>query len=86
MDVSISGVEAYSTLGWFNDPILNSMLGWGDERLASLIFHELAHQRFLKDDTEFNESFATFVEQQGTRQWRLAPRLAPGQRRPGATA
>ncbi|MBX9408054.1 aminopeptidase [Pseudomonas baetica] len=71
MDVSIGGVEAYSTLGWFNDPILNSMMGWGDERLATLIFHELAHQRFyVKDDTEFNESFATFVEQEGTRQWR----------------
>ncbi|MCY0107453.1 aminopeptidase [Pseudomonas monsensis] len=71
MDVAIGGVEAYSTLGWFNDPILNSMMGWGDERLATLIFHELAHQRFyVKDDTEFNESFATFVEQEGTRQWR----------------
>ena len=71
MDVSIGGIEAYSTLGWFNDPILNSMMGWGDERLATLIFHELAHQRFyVKDDTEFNESFATFVEQEGTRQWR----------------
>ncbi|MGN4050683.1 aminopeptidase [Pseudomonas sp. SM4] len=71
MDVSIGGVEAYSTLGWFNDPIINTMLGWGDERLATLIFHELAHQRFyVKDDTEFNESFATFVEQEGTRQWR----------------
>ncbi len=71
MDVSIGGVEAYSTLGWFNDPILNSMMGWGDERLATLIFHELAHQRFyVPDDTEFNESFATFVEQEGTRQWR----------------
>jgi predicted aminopeptidase len=72
MDVSIGGVEAYSTLGWFNDPIMNSMMGWGDERLATLIF-ELAHQRFyVKDDTEFNESFATFVEQEGTRQWRVA--------------
>ncbi len=71
MDVSIGGVEAYSTLGWFNDPIINTMMGWGDERLATLIFHELAHQRFyVKDDTEFNESFATFVEQEGTRQWR----------------
>ncbi|HGM5550626.1 TPA: aminopeptidase [Pseudomonas putida] len=71
MDVAIGGVEAYSTLGWFNDPILNSMMGWGDERLATLIFHELAHQRFyVKDDTEFNESLATFVEQEGTRQWR----------------
>ncbi|KPG99415.1 aminopeptidase [Pseudomonas sp. RIT-PI-q] len=78
MDVSIGGVEAYSTLGWFNDPIISSMMGWGDERLATLIFHELAHQRFyVKDDTEFNESFATFVEQEGTRQWRAVRGLAP---------
>ncbi|MCW8274286.1 aminopeptidase [Pseudomonas sp. PCH199] len=71
MDVSIGGVEAYSTLGWFNDPIMSSMMAWGDERLATLIFHELAHQRiYVKNDTEFNESFATFVEQEGTRQWR----------------
>jgi len=78
MDVSIGGVEAYSTLGWFNDPILNSMMGWGDERLATLIFHELAHQRvYVKDDTEFNESFATFVEQEGTRQWRAFRSLPP---------
>ena len=78
MDVSIGGVEAYSTLGWFNDPIISSMMGWGDERLATLIFHELAHQRFyVKDDTEFNESFATFVEQEGTRQWRAYRGLAP---------
>ena len=78
LDVSIGGVEAYSTLGWFNDPIMSSMIGWGDERLATLIFHELAHQRFyVKDDTAFNESFATFVEQEGTRQWRAARRLAP---------
>jgi len=72
-DVYIGGVEAYSTLGWFDDPILNSMVGWGDERLATVIFHELAHQRFyVQDDTAFNESFATFVEQEGTRQWRAA--------------
>jgi predicted aminopeptidase len=78
MDVSIGGVEAYSTLGWFNDPIISSMMGWGDERLATLIFHELAHQRvYVKDDTEFNESFATFVEQEGTRQWRTVRGLAP---------
>ncbi|RBB98596.1 aminopeptidase [Pseudomonas sp. MWU12-2115] len=78
MDVSIGGVEAYSTLGWFNDPILNSMMGWGDERVATLVFHELAHQRFyVKDDTEFNESYATFVEQEGTRQWRAFRGLPP---------
>lgn len=85
MDVAIGGVEAYSTLGWFNDPIMNSMLGWGDERLATLIFHELAHQRlYVKDDTEFNESFASFVEQEGTRQWRAArnlPALSDAQER-----
>ena len=77
-DVFVSGVEAYSTLGWFDDPILNSMLTWGDERLATLIFHELAHQRFyVKDDSEFNESFAIFVEQEGTRQWRARQGLSP---------
>ena len=77
-DVFVSGVEAYSTLGWFDDPILNSMLTWGDERLATLIFHELAHQRFyVKDDSEFNESFASFVEQEGTRQWRARQGLSP---------
>jgi predicted aminopeptidase len=77
LDVYVSGVEAYSTLGWFDDPILSSMVAWGDERLATLIFHELAHQRFyVQDDTEFNESFATFVEQEGTRQWRAARGLA----------
>ncbi|WP_033036633.1 aminopeptidase [Pseudomonas sp. GM102] len=81
MDVSIGGVEAYSTLGWFNDPIMSSMMGWGDERLATLIFHELAHQRvYVKDDTEFNESFATFVEQEGTRQWRAFRGLPPDNR------
>jgi predicted aminopeptidase len=77
-DVYVSGVEAYSTLGWFNDPILSSMMNWGSERLMTLIFHELAHQRFyVKDDSEFNESYANFVEQEGTRQWRAARGLPP---------
>jgi len=77
-DVYVSGVEAYSTLGWFDDPIISSMSAWGDDRLATLIFHELAHQRFyVKDDTEFNESYANFVEQEGTRQWRTAQNLPP---------
>jgi predicted aminopeptidase len=78
MDVYVGGVEAYSTLGWFDDPIISSMMTWGDERLATLIFHELAHQNFyVRNDTEFNESYATFVEQEGTRQWRAARGLAP---------
>jgi predicted aminopeptidase len=77
-DVYLSGVETYSTLGWFDDPIISSMLHWGDERMAALIFHELAHQRFyVKDDSEFNESYANFVEQEGGRQWRAARGLAP---------
>jgi predicted aminopeptidase len=77
-DVYVSGVEAYSTLGWFDDPIMSSMMKWGSERLMTLIFHELAHQRFyVKDDSEFNESYANFVEQEGTRQWRAARGLPP---------
>ena len=77
-DVYVSGVEAYSTLGWFDDPIISSMMNWGGERLMTLIFHELAHQQFyVKDDSEFNESYANFVEQEGTRQWRAARGLAP---------
>ncbi|MEO9077879.1 MAG: aminopeptidase [Rhodanobacter sp.] len=72
-DVWIGGVPAYSTLGWFADPILSSMLGWDDEELASTIFHELAHQLiYVKGDTAFNESFATFVQGEGLRQWRAS--------------
>jgi len=78
MDTHVAGIEAYSTLGWFDDPILNTMLRWNDERLAAVIFHELAHQQlYVADDTAFNESFASFVEQQGLRQWRAARGLAP---------
>lgn len=89
MDVYVGGVEAYSTLGWFDDPILSSMLRWGDQRLAETIFHELAHQKFyLPGDTAFNESFASFVEAEGGRRWREArglpdeaPRLAEQRKR-----
>ncbi|MDD0844895.1 aminopeptidase [Pseudomonas sp. Gutcm_11s] len=78
MDTYVAGIEAYSTLGWFDDPILNTMLRWDDERLAAVIFHELAHQQlYVTDDTAFNESFASFVEQEGLRQWRAARGLAP---------
>ena len=61
-DVFIGGVAAYSTLGWFDDPVLNTMLVWDDVRIAKVIFHELAHQLiYVADDTVFNESFATAV-------------------------
>ena len=78
LDTEVAGVEAYSTLGWFDDPLLGGMLAWSDERLAALIFHELAHQRlYLPGDTAFNESFARFVEEEGLRQWRRARDLPP---------
>ena len=70
LDVYVGGVGAYSTLGWFADPVLNTMLNRSDVALSELIFHELAHQQlFIKNDTQFNESFATAVAEIGLRQW-----------------
>ncbi len=75
-DVAIGEVPAYSTLGWFADPILSSMLRWDDDELTGTIFHELAHQKiYVKDDSSFNESFASFVENEGVREWRQAKQL-----------
>jgi predicted aminopeptidase len=69
-DVYVGGVTAYSTLGWFHDPVLNTMLGSSDADVAALIFHELAHQRiYIRDDTVFNESFAVTVEREGVKRW-----------------
>jgi predicted aminopeptidase len=69
-DVFVGGVTAYSTLGWFNDPVLNTMLGRDELYLANVIFHELAHQKFyLKNDTAFNEAFAETVAQTGVQLW-----------------
>ncbi len=79
-DVEVGGVSAYSTLGWFADPILSSMLRWDDDELDGTIFHELAHQLiYVKDDTAFNESFAMFVQDQGLREWRQSRGLSPAQ-------
>jgi predicted aminopeptidase len=76
-DTSIEGAAAYSTLGWFADPILSSMLRWSDDELDGVIFHELAHQTvYVADDTAFNESFATFVQREGLREWRRSRGLA----------
>ena len=69
-DVSVGGVEAYSTLGWFKDPVLNTFIYEPDSDLAEIIFHELGHQRvFARGDTDFNEAFATTVGEEGTRRW-----------------
>ncbi len=71
-DVFVGGVAAYSTLGRFADPLLSTMMNMSDYRLAGIIFHELAHQHlYVRDDTQFNESFASFVEMEGMRRWLL---------------
>ena len=69
-DTHIGYVPAYSTLGWFDDPVLSSFIDWPDYRLAGLLFHELTHQRlFIDDDTQFNESIAVAVQLAGTELW-----------------
>jgi predicted aminopeptidase len=69
-DVYVAAVPAYSTLGWFDDPLLNTVIDWPSAQLAGLVFHELAHQQlYVKGDTAFNESFATAVEQAGVERW-----------------
>ena len=76
-EVYVYGVPAYSTLGWLNwlggDPLLNTFIHYPEAELARLIFHELAHQvAYAKDDTTFNESFATAVERLGGARWLAA--------------
>jgi predicted aminopeptidase len=70
LDVTVGGVAAYSTLGHFNDPVLNTMMGWNDVELAAIIFHELTHQLlYVANDASFNEALATTVEEEGVRRW-----------------
>jgi len=70
LDVYVGGVDAYSTLGFLRDPLLNTFIGRSDAELAELIFHELTHQRlYLSGDTDFNEAFASAVGQEGARRW-----------------
>ena len=69
-DVYVGGVPAYSTLGWFNDPLLNTFIHRSEAELAGLLFHELAHQKIhVSGDSAFNESFATVVELEGVKRW-----------------
>ncbi len=69
-DVFVYGVSAYSTLGWFDDPVLNTFVRYPSPELARLVFHELAHQVvYVKGDTTFNESFAVAVEEEGVKRW-----------------
>lgn len=72
-DVFVSGVTAYSTLGWFSDPVLNTFVHQPDRDLAELIFHELTHQViYFRGDTDFNEALATAVGRYGARTWLLS--------------
>jgi predicted aminopeptidase len=69
-DVCVDGVDAYSTLGWFNDPVLSTFVNRPEPELAEILFHELGHQRlFAPGDTDFNEAYATTVGQEGARRW-----------------
>lgn len=78
LDVHSGGSSAYSTLGYFDDPVLSTMVAGGEQYVASLLFHELAHQRlYVKSDSEFSEAFAMVVEEVGTERW-LAKYGAPG--------
>jgi predicted aminopeptidase len=77
-DVYVGGVPAYSTLGYFDDPVLSTFIGYREPELARLLFHELAHQVvYVKDDTAFNESFAVAVEEEGLERWLAAQRDRP---------
>jgi predicted aminopeptidase len=70
LDVRVAGVAAYSTLGWFSDPVFSTQLRHNDSDIAALIFHELAHQQlYVSGDAAFNESFATTIEIEGMRRW-----------------
>ena len=69
-DVEVGGVSAYSTLGWFRDPLISTFIHYPDAELARLIFHELAHQvTYVPGDSRFNESFASAVEEAGVELW-----------------
>lgn len=70
LDTYLGGARAYSTLGWFDDPVLSTMLSGGADTLAGLVFHELAHRHvYVKGATEFNEAYATVVEEHGMQLW-----------------
>ncbi len=72
-DVYVAGVTAYSTLGWFRDPVLSTILRHPETDIAELMFHELAHQKlYIPGDTAFDESFAVAVSRAGMRRWLLA--------------
>ena len=69
-DAAVEPVPAYSTLGWFNDPLPSTVIDWPLAEIAGLLFHELAHETlYVKGDSAFNEAYATVVEEEGVRRW-----------------
>lgn len=69
-DVQVGGTDAYSTLGWLHDPVLNTFVYSSDVDLAELIFHELTHRKLFRNgDTTFNESLANAMGEEGVRRW-----------------
>jgi predicted aminopeptidase len=81
LDTFVGGVPAYSTLGWFDDPVLSTFINFPEPEVARIIFHELAHQvAYAAGDTVFNESFAVAVEQEGVKRW-LAMQGSDAQRK-----
>jgi predicted aminopeptidase len=70
MDVAVLPVPAYSSLGWFDDPLPSTVIDWPAAEIAGLIFHELAHQQlYVKHDSAFNEAFASLVAEVGIERW-----------------
>jgi predicted aminopeptidase len=69
-DVVVEGVPAYSTLGKLPDPVMSTMMRYGSDELAAMIFHELAHQLlYVENDSRFDEAFAVTVENEGLKRW-----------------
>jgi predicted aminopeptidase len=70
LDSTVSPAAAYSTLGWFSDPLLDTMLRRSGWQLAAYLFHELAHRKlYVRGDTNFNEAYARQVERIGIEAW-----------------
>ena len=79
-DAAVEPVPAYSTLGWFSDPLPSTVIDWPLTEIAGLMFHELAHEAlYVNGDSAFNEAYATVVEEEGVRRW-LAQHGDPQQR------
>lgn len=77
-DVWVRDVAAYSTLGWFRDPVLPAMLDWEEFRLAEVVLHELAHATlWVPGSVSFNETFANVVGEQAATRW-MKERYGPG--------